>query len=196
MATQELKKCEECYFADGAWCTKNRCVHAIYGCRHHATREELIEKVKEELNKQEQEYEAKMNFVLTIMMNCASATQIMMEQFDKMIVDKNSEKQWRQERKKAFNDIRACAEKMRSLYERYIQPDIVGSMKDREGKFDVAKYDDNQRDAHELVRLMMWHWEKCFQSYENVDKVFGFYESLPGAGIFSKEEIEKFKIQG
>ena len=196
METQKLKKCDDCYFADGAWCKKLRKVHTIYGCREHITKEELMVKVKEEIRKQEEEYERKMNFVLTIMINCASATQIMMEQFDKMIVDKNAEKQWRQERKKAFNEIRASAEKMRSLYERYIQPDIVGSMTSTEGKFDVTKYDDNQRDAHELVRLMMWHWEKCFNSYENVDKVFGFYDSLEGAGIFSKEEIEKFKIQG
>lgn len=114
---------------------------------------------------------------------------------DSMIVDKNEEKQWRQERKKAFNEIRACAQKMRSLYERFILPDLIGSMKTKEGKFDVCKYDDNMRDANELVRLMLWHWEKCFASYENVDKVFGFYESLSGSGIFTKEEIEKFKIK-
>lgn len=195
MAAQELKKCENCFYADGAWCKKNNCVHAIYGCNHHITKDELMVKIQEEIRKQEIEYEKKMNFVLTILVNTASATQIVMEQFDKMIVDKNAEKNWRQERKKAFNEIRCCAEKMRSLYERYIQPDIVGSMKSKDGEFDVTKYDDNQRDSHELVRLMLWHWEKCFQSYENVDKVFGFYESLPGAGIFSKEEIEKFKIQ-
>lgn len=195
METKKLKRCDDCYFADGAWCKKNKCVHAIYGCNHHITKDELMVKIQEEIRKQEIEYEKKMNFVLTILVNTASATQIVMEQFDKMIVDKNAEKNWRQERKKAFNEIRCCAEKMRSLYERYIQPDIVGSMKNTEGKFDVTKYDDNQRDSHELVRLMLWHWEKCFQSYENVDKVFGFYESLPGAGIFSKEEIEKFKIQ-
>lgn len=195
MAAQELKKCEDCYFADGSWCKQNKCVHAIYGCRHHITKEELIVKVKEEMRKQEEEYERKMNFILTILVNCASATQIVMEQFDKMIVDKNAEKNWRQERKRAFKEIRSCAERMRVLYDQYIQPDIVGSMKNTDGSFDVTKYDDNQRDSHELVRLMLWHWEKCFQSYENVDKVFGFYESLPGAGIFSKEEIEKFKIQ-
>lgn len=195
MAAQELKKCEDCYFADGSWCKKNKCVHATYGCRHHMTEEELRQKIKEEIRKQELEYESKMNFILTILVNCASATQIVMEQFDKMIVDKNAEKNWRQERKRAFKEIRSCAERMRVLYDQYIQPDIVGSMKNTDGQFDVTKYDDNQRDSHELVRLMLWHWEKCFQSYENVDKVFGFYESLPGAGIFSKEEIEKFKIQ-
>lgn len=195
MAVQELKRCDSCYFADGAWCKKNNCVHAVYGCKYHITQEELMEKVKEEMRKQEEEYESKMNFILTIMVNAASATQIVLEQFDKMLVDKNVEKQLRQERKKAFNDIRACAEKMRSIYERYIQPDIVGSMKNAEGMFDVTKYDDNQRDAYELVRLMMWHWEKCFNSYENVDKVFEFYDSLDGAGIFTKEEIERFQVK-
>lgn len=154
-----------------------------------------MEKVKEEMEKEAIEYERKMNFILTILVNSASATQIVMEQFDSMIVDKNEEKQWRQERKKAFNEIRACAQKMRSLYERFILPDLIGSMKTKEGKFDVCKYDDNMRDANELVRLMLWHWEKCFASYENVDKVFGFYESLSGSGIFTKEEIEKFKIK-
>lgn len=100
METQKLKRCDDCYFADGAWCKKNNCVHATYGCKHHITKDELIVKIKDEIHKQEDEYERKMNFVLTIMINCASATQIMMEQFDKMIVDKNAEKQWRQERKK------------------------------------------------------------------------------------------------
>lgn len=195
MAAQELKKCEDCYFADGAWCKKNNCVHATYGCKHHITKEELIVKVKEEMRKQEEEYERKMNFILTILVNCASATQIVMEQFDKMIVDKNAEKNWRQERKRAFKEIRSCAERMRVLYDQYIQPDIVGSMKNTDGQFDVTKYDDNQRDSHELVRLMFWHWEKCFNSYENVDKVFAFYESLEGSGIFSKNEIEKFRIK-
>lgn len=195
MAAQELKKCEDCYFADGSWCKKNKCVHAIYGCRHHMTEEELRQKIKEEMRKQEEEYERKMNFILTILVNCASATQIVMEQFDKMIVDKNAEKNWRQERKRAFKEIRSCAERMRVLYEQYIQPDIVGSMKNTDGQFDVTKYDDNQRDSHELVRLMFWHWEKCFNSYENVDKVFAFYESLEGSGIFSKNEIEKFRIK-
>lgn len=195
MAAQELKKCENCYFADGAWCKKNKCVHSIYGCRFHITEEELLKKIKEEMRKQELEYESKMNFLLTILVNSASATQIIMEKFDKMIVDKNAEKNWRQERKKAFNDIRACAEKMRILYDRYIHTDIVGSMKDENGDFDVVKYDNNQHDANELVRLMLWHWEKCFKSFDNVDKIFEFYESLPGSGVFSKEEIERFKIQ-
>ena len=195
MAAQELKKCENCYFADGAWCKKNKCVHSIYGCRFHITEEELLKKIKEEMRKQELEYESKMNFLLTILVNSASATQIIMEKFDKMIVDKNAEKNWRQERKKAFNDIRACAEKMRILYDRYIHTDIVGSMKDENGDFDVIKYDNNQHDANELVRLMLWHWEKCFKSFDNVDKIFEFYESLPGSGVFSKEEIERFKIQ-
>ena len=159
------------------------------------TEEELRQKIKEEMRKQELEYESKMNFLLTILVNSASATQIIMEKFDKMIVDKNAEKNWRQERKKAFNDIRACAEKMRILYDRYIHTDIVGSMKDENGNFDVVKYDNNQHDANELVRLMLWHWEKCFKSFDNVDKIFEFYESLPGSGVFSKEEIERFKIQ-
>ena len=196
MAAQKLKECKDCYFADGAWCKKNKCVHSIYGCRFHITEEELLKKIKEEMRKQELEYESKMNFLLTILVNSASATQIIMEKFDKMIVDKNAEKNWRQERKKAFNDIRACAEKMRILYDRYIHTDIVGSMKDENGNFDVVKYDNNQHDANELVRLMLWHWEKCFKSFDNVDKIFEFYESLPGVGVFSKEEIEKFKIQG
>lgn len=195
MAVQKLKKCEDCYFADGSWCKKNKCEHATYGCRHHMTEEELRQKIKEEMRKQELEYESKMNFLLTILVNSASATQIIMEKFDKMIVDKNAEKNWRQERKKAFNDIRACAEKMRILYDRYIHTDIVGSMKDENGNFDVVKYDNNQHDANELVRLMLWHWEKCFKSFDNVDKIFEFYESLPGSGVFSKEEIERFKIQ-
>lgn len=195
MAVQKLKKCEDCYFADGSWCKKNKCVHATYGCRHHMTEEELRQKIKEEMRKQELEYESKMNFLLTILVNSASATQIIMEKFDKMIVDKNAEKNWRQERKKAFNDIRACAEKMRILYDRYIHTDIVGSMKDENGNFDVVKYDNNQHDANELVRLMLWHWEKCFKSFDNVDKIFEFYESLPGLGVFSKEEIERFKIR-
>lgn len=194
MAAQKLKKCTDCYFADSGWCKKSNMKHPIYGCQHHITQEELVAKVKEEVRKQEDEYERKMNFVLTILVNTASATQIVMEHFDKMIVDKNAEKNWRQERKKAFKEIRSCAERMRVIYDQYIQPDIVGSMKDNEGKFDVTKYDDNLRDSYELVRLMYWHWEKCFKSCENVDKIFAFYESLPGAGIFSKEEIEKFKI--
>ena len=79
METQKLKRCDDCYFADGAWCMKLRKVHTIYGCREHITKEELIVKVKEEMRRQEEEYERKMNFVLTIMINCASATQIMME---------------------------------------------------------------------------------------------------------------------
>ena len=195
MAVQKLKKCEDCYFADGSWCKKNKCVHATYGCGHHMTEEELRQKIKEEMRKQELEYESKMNFLLTILVNSASATQIIMERFDKMIVDKNAEKNWRQERKKAFNDIRACAERMRVLYDRYIHTDIVGSMKDENGNFDVVKYDNNLHDANELVRLMLWHWEKCFKSFDNVDKIFEFYESLPGSGVFSKEEIERFKIQ-
>ena len=194
MAAQKLKKCTDCYFADSGWCKKSNMKHPIYGCQNHITKDELVAKVKEEVRKQEEEYERKMNFVLTILVNTASATQIVMEHFDKMIVDKDAEKNWRQERKKAFKEIRSCAERMRVLYDQYIQPDIVGSMKDNEGKFDVTKYDDNLRDSYELVRLMYWHWEKCFKSYENVDKIFAFYESLPGAGIFSKEEIEKFKI--
>ena len=82
METQKLKRCDDCYFADGAWCKKNNCVHATYGCKHHITKDALIVKVKEEMRRQEEEYERKMNFILTIMINCASATQIMMEQFD------------------------------------------------------------------------------------------------------------------
>lgn len=196
MAEKGLKKCIECVFADGAWCRKYKLVHSIYGCKSHMTKEEFAEVLRKELREQDMRWERKMNLMLTMIVNAASATQILMERFDSEIVNKNEEKRWRQERKRAFKEIRLCAEKMRGLYETYIAKDIVRSLTDSEtGAIDVEKFDMSLSDAHELVRLMIWHWEKCFDSQENADKVFKFYEGLDGIGIYSKEDIEKFRIK-
>ncbi len=195
-----LRECRECAFSNSecTYCTElARHIYSYqYACPKFRTDEEELARKKAQARDAAAKTERKLNFLLTSMCNCASATQMLLEDFDSRFEDQNVERQWRQSRKMAYNQIRENIEKCRRLFNQYIQPDFDNLFTEKGRKeYDVAMYDNHQRDAQEWCRLQLLYLDRCWDNEENADKVTAFLEGLPSNNIFDKGDIEHYRMK-
>lgn len=118
--TTNLKRtCADCTFRSHDYCikTKNKVRPIQYACNKHMTDEEWKAEKECMANERIERNEMRLNFMLTALAISATSTQMIMEYFDSLFADHMVERNWRFARKKAAKDIRATAEKMRSLYQ-------------------------------------------------------------------------------
>lgn len=84
----------------------------------------------------------------------------------------------------------------RRLFNQYIQPDFDNLFTEKGRKeYDVAMYDNHQRDAQEWCRLQLIYLDRCWDNEENADKVTAFLEGLPSNNIFDKADIEHYRMK-
>ena len=161
--TNLTRTCADCTFRSHDYCVKarNKVRPIQYACDKHMTDEEWKAEKERMQNERMQKNERRLNFILTALAISATSTQMIMEYFDSLFEDHMVERNWRFARKKAANDIRTYAEKMRMLYQHSFMADQT-TVFTRHGKsdFDAVAYDTHERDAR--------HWSlKLF--YELID---------------------------
>lgn len=196
MAT--LRNCRDCAHSDSActWCSeiKKPILPFQYACPKFRTNEEEIARLREQAERLAKSTEKRLNFLLTTMMMCATATQMILEDFDSRFRDKTAEAAWRHTHKMALSQIRKNIEGCRKLYDQYFQRDL-DKMFTKSGSYDVTSYDNHQMDAQEVCRLLLLYVDRCFYNFDNGAKVFDFIEGLPSGDIFIKEDIEHYKMK-
>lgn len=144
----------------------------------------------------------KINFKLTMMFTMALATQLLLEDMEPELKFNGVDANWRRETRFGLGKISqnlgkalSSFNKARTAYEMFIEPSRERCMRDKETKkFNAQVYDDAQKDANEVLRLVMLYCEKCFQNFDNVNAVFKHLRSLEGMGIFTDEDIERFRM--
>lgn len=144
------------------------------------------------------ESERKNNNLLTVTFVMASALRLMFEE----LCDSTTgmDERFREDSKKAYKKIAANVTECVNLHDNVIEPYIQRclSEKDKEsGKvvYDVESYQSHQMDANEACRLMLLYWDRCFNNFDNVNKAFASIRELPSCGIFSEEDIERYRLK-
>ena len=201
-----LRPCRECAYAeDGCtWCAKlqKHILPYAYAGPCFATNQELEKKELEKWAKAER----KINWLITVMLNMVTGASTILEDIESRMQDFHDElkdrktirndKEWVSKHDRALKEIKKHIEGIRKQYSCFFQPDLDMIFKDKEtGKYDVAAYDQNLCDAHELCRLVMLYWDKGFDNIENAQKIFDFICTLQGEGVFEPRDIEHYRIR-
>lgn len=195
-----LRKCEDCMYSnrDCTFCSElgKHIFPYQYACtRFRSDEEEKARRKAEKLAKAER-MERKLNFLLTALFNCSSATQMMLEDFDSRFEDQNVEREWRHNTKYAYSKIREHLNECRKLYNRYIQPDFDRLFTENGTQpYDVEKYDHHSQDAMELCRLYLLYIDRCWDDEDAANKVVGFIADMPSGDLFDEKDIEHYRMK-
>lgn len=183
----------ECDFCDKKNIRINRVMYACPDFETPEQRQKLL--TKQELLRRAKE-ERMLNYILTAMCNCATATQNFLVDFCSYFEKSNQESKWRHSRKKAANDILKGAERIQSLHAQFFQEDMNKVHTDHGKKeFDYKAFDNHQEDSNELCRLIMLYIDRCWGDEKAANKVVACLESLPTGNIFSDDDIERYRLK-
>ena len=137
-----------------------------------------------------------LNYILTAMCNTATATQMFLQDFCSFFEKTKEESKWRFERKKAANEISKSAERIESLHAQFFQEDMNKVYTDHGKKeFDVESYDNHDRDAYEVCRLLMLYIDRCWGDENAANKVIACLEGMPTGNIFTEKDIERYRMR-
>ena len=195
-----LRKCMECAHRNRAcdFCEKKkvRISKIMYACPDFATPEQKQKILSKEQLLVRAKKERMLNYILTAMCNCASATQQFLLDFCSFFEDTKAESSWRFQRAKAANDILKAGEKMASLHAQFFQSDMNKVFTDHGTKeFDAVACDNHTKDAQEVCRLLMLYIDRCWGDEDAANKVIACLESMPTGHIFNDEDIERFRMR-
>ena len=193
-------RCQQCLHSNAEcdWCDKKniRISKALYACPEFTTPEEEIERRKKQATLRAAKQERMLNYILTAMCNCASATQQFLLDFCSFFENTKEESNWRFQRAKAANDILKAGEKMASLHAQYFQNDMNKIFTDHSKKaFDAESCDNHTKDAQEVCRLLMPYIDRCWGNEEAANKAIACLEELPTGHIFEDKDIERFRTR-
>lgn len=200
MDGNRLRECKECMHSiDGCtYCTllQKHIFPYQYACFKFKTREQEIAELTAKKKELADKMERKLNFLLTAMVNCSTATEMLFEDFDSRFAGLKGEDEWRHSRKMAYKKIREHIEGARKLYTQYLHKDLDNLFTDRGKKeYDVVLYDNHQMDAMETCRLMLLYLDRCWDDEKVANEIVGFIESKPSLGIFESEDIEHYRLR-
>lgn len=195
-----LRRCQECAHSNREcdWCEKKkiRISKVMYACYDYSTPEQEIERRKQQALFLSAKQERMLNYILTAMCNCASATQQFLLDFCLFFEQQKEESNWRFSRAKAANDILRAGEKMMSLHAQFFQSDMNKVYTDHgEKEFDSQQCDNHTKDAQEVCRLLMLYIDRCWGNEDAANKVIACLESLPTGNIFEDKDIERFRMK-
>lgn len=196
----EWRRCQECANSNREcdFCpTKNiRISKAMYACSDFVTEQEAEERRKKQAQIRAAKVERMLNYILTAMCNTATATQMFLQDFCSFFEKSKEESKWRFERKKAANEITKNAERIESLHAQFFQADM-NKVFTEHGKrdFDSEAYDNHDRDAYEVCRLLMLYIDRCWGDENAANKVIACLEGMPTGNIFTDKDIERFRMR-
>lgn len=199
---------------DGSWRRCFECAHSnrecdkcekrnirinkvMYACPEFATPVEEFERKRKELLLESAKRENMLNFLLTAMCLCATATQSFLIDFCSHFEKTKSESNWRHKRQQAANEILRNAERMQTLHAQFFQEDMNKVHSEHGTKdFDYVAFNNHAKDAYELCRLLMLYLDRCWDNEEAATEIVNFISGIKSGDIFSDKDIERFRMRG
>lgn len=196
----EWRRCQECANSNREcdFCsTKNiRINRAMYACPDFVSPQEAEERRKKQAQIRAAKVERMLNYILTAMCNTATATQMFLQDFCSFFEKNKEEQKWRHERKRAAGEITKNAERIESLHAQFFQADM-NKVFTEHGKrdFDSEAYENHDRDAYEVCRLLMLYMDRCWGDENAANKVIACLEGMPTGNIFTEKDIERYRMK-
>jgi hypothetical protein len=61
--------------------------------------------------------------------------------------------------------------------------------------YDAKSYDDHMQDAHELARIVLRYFDKCYLSLENAESIEQHIDSLEGCGVMEEADYKRYNLR-
>ena len=192
------RTCGNCICYKEGWCQYHK--HATkainYGCKTHTTADEFDAKMKEMDKRLNSENATRVNYMLTLMYTFLNAGMTLMTRSEMVLGQLVGGKDWRFERKKAASEITKSAERIESLHAQFFQSDMNKVFTDHGKKdFDSEAYDNHEKDAYEVCRLLMLYIDRCWGDENAANKVIACLEGMPTGNIFTDKDIERYRMR-
>ena len=195
------RRCIECVHSNREcnFCEKKniRTSKVMYACPDFATPEEELKRRQHALLIKKAKEERMLDYVLTAMCNCATATQCFLIDFCSFFEKRKKHSDWAHKKAWAANEIIKASERIQTLHAQFFQEDMNRANTDKGTKeFNHEFFDNHQKDAYELCRLLMLYIDRCWGNEEFANKIVEFIESLETGNIFTDDDIERFRLRG
>lgn len=96
---------------------------------------------------------------------------------------------------KGFADYCTAQKRAAWLFLNRCDNNIIDATFSREGADGTGAYDAFAADANELCRLLLLYVDRCASSSEGYAKVFKLLRTLPTSGVFSDEDVARYKLK-
>lgn len=96
---------------------------------------------------------------------------------------------------KGFADYCKAQRQAAWLFLNRVDSHIIDATFERERTEGAKEYDAFSEDANELCRLLLLYIDRCASSAEGYSKVFKLLRTLPSTGIFSDDDVARYKLK-
>lgn len=100
--------------------------------------------------------------------------------------------EWQRESKQAFKRYVKCVEDSCYWFEKAIEDEVEDAVANSGEGWEL--YDSYLEDANEIVRLLLLYMDRS-HDLSNRDKIFRFIREIPEQGLFTDEEIDRFRMK-
>jgi hypothetical protein len=189
------RTCKDCAFNAVGICIKNNlAVSPVqYACHRFKTDTEWKAELEAKKQARYKREEHRLNMLLTGLIIESTSTQMLMEYFDKEFTDMSVEREWRQSRKKAANEIKRLCQRIRDIYQDSFfkdQMQVMTASGTRE--FDYVAYDSHEDDARRWTRRLLYDLDRSWGNDDTEDAIDEFYKSLPDNNTFDERDYRHF----
>lgn len=216
LSNPQLRQCSHCiHGADFTTCAKLHIPISKYQycgfCKHFMTNEEkLIQEAREAVERLERE-ERKINHILTMTLNSIEVAMLFLEDFESRVEKeykraelrgtgdpkvRKSDRAWIASMSRAYKAMKKDMEGVRRQYTHFIEPQLNKVFYDKDTKtYDAKSYDDHMQDAHELARIVLRYFDKCYLSLENAESIEQHIDSLEGCGVMEDSDYKRYNLR-
>ena len=213
----QLRRCNACAHAnnDCTYCSQlnKPLTKYMYAgmCKFFETHEERIIKETREAMRRQEKMDAKLNHLLTMVLNCIEVSMLFLEDFavrvekDYKIAEikgmenpkaKKADRNWIANLKKASKAMLNNIEGARKQYQHYVMPIFNKVFYDKDVKeYDVEMYDDHQSDCSELAHLILRYFDVAFLNKSNADAVIELMKSMKSCGVMEEADFNHYNFR-
>ena len=214
LTNPQLRRCSQCCHANEEcdWCSqfKKPLTRYMYAghCRFFETHEERIIRETREAIEQHAKENRKTNHILTMSLNCFEIGNILLDDFIERVENeyvraekrgigdakvRKADRTWMATVKRAFKAIKQHADGAAKQYQHYIMP-LFNKVFNDNAIYDVEAYDDHLSDVFEMAEVLMRYHNAAFLNLKNAEKVLEMLKEMEGSGVFTEEDLKKYKF--
>ena len=178
-------------------------------CPHYETHEERIIKQMREALKEHEKEQRKINYLLTMSLNCLETSMLFMEDFANRVESeykraeakgvgdarvRRADRAWISNYKKASKTMQNHLEGVYKQYNHFIMPILNKVFFNKEkGEYDVTMYDDHMSDSWELAHLVLRYFDVAFENTRNADALLNIMKEMKGSGVLEDKDYQHYQ---
>jgi hypothetical protein len=211
------RRCSQCANADEecTWCSvlKKPLAKYMYAglCKYYETQEDrMIKQMREALKAHEKE-QRKVNYLLTMSLNCIEVAMLFMEDFNNRVESeykraeqrgvgdarvRKADRLWMGNLKKATKAMKTHLDGVQKQYNHYVMPLLNKVFYDKDKKeYDCESYDDHMSDSNELAQIVLRYFDVAFNNVKNAQALLNIMKEMKGSGALEEGDYKRYNYR-